>query len=86
MGEIAGRLERALDRLDAGACARCSVPWGKRLAAGFALGLARGLGMAVGFTVLGAAIVALLQRLLALGAPVIGDYLADVIRIVLERL
>ena len=49
-------------------------------------GLARGLGMAVGFTILGAALVLMLQSLAQRNLPVIGDFLADVVRIVQRRL
>ena len=49
-------------------------------------GLARGLGMAVGFTILGAALVLMLQSLAQRNLPVIGDFLADIVRIVQRRL
>ena len=42
--------------------------------------------MAVGFATLGAMAVVLLRRLAAMNLPLIGGYLAEVIRIVLERL
>ncbi len=49
-------------------------------------GLARGMGMAIGFTVLGAALVILLQRLAQRNLPVIGDLLAQIVEIVQSRL
>ena len=49
-------------------------------------GVARGLGMAVGFTILGAALVLMLQGLAQRNLPVIGDFLADIVRIVQRRL
>ena len=49
-------------------------------------GLARGLGMAVGFTILGAALVLVLQGLAQRNLPVIGDFLADIVKIVQRRL
>ena len=49
-------------------------------------GLARGLGMAVGFTILGAALVLILQSLAQRNLPVIGDFLADIVQIVQRRL
>lgn len=52
----------------------------------FLAGIARGLGMAVGFTVLGAVVVVLLQRLVVENVPWIGDFLADVVRVVRDRL
>ena len=52
----------------------------------FLSGLARGMGMAVGFTVLGAALVILLNRLAQHNLPIIGDFLADIVEIVHKRL
>ncbi|MCH5286652.1 MAG: hypothetical protein J1E43_04450 [Christensenellaceae bacterium] len=49
-------------------------------------GLARGLGMAVGFTILGAVLVLVLQGLAQRNLPVIGDFLADIVTIVQRRL
>lgn len=51
----------------------------------FLAGLARGFGTAVGFTILGALVLYLLQRLVLLKLPVIGDFIADLVRLVLER-
>jgi len=83
---IAARLERSLERLSLEEYLRYSVSWRRQLAVNFVGGLARGAGMAAGFTLLGAMVVALLRRLMAMNVPVIGGYLAEVIRIVLERL
>ena len=49
-------------------------------------GLARGLGMAVGFTILGAVLVIVLQRLASRNLPVIGDFLAEIVSVVQRRL
>ena len=49
-------------------------------------GVARGLGMAVGFTILGAALVLVLQGLAQRNLPVIGDFLAQIVQIVQRRL
>ena len=45
-------------------------------------GIARGIGIALGFTVFAATIVYILQKLGALDLPIIGDYIADLVRIV----
>lgn len=45
-------------------------------------GIARGVGIALGFTVFAATIVYLLRLLGALDLPIIGDYIADLVRIV----
>ena len=52
----------------------------------FVSGLFRGMGMAVGFTILGAVLVVLLQALAQRNLPVIGDFLAQIVAIVQSRL
>jgi hypothetical protein len=52
----------------------------------FLAGLWRGLGIAVGFSILGAIVIALLQRLALENLPGIGDFLADVVRMVQRKL
>lgn len=49
-------------------------------------GVARGLGMAVGFTLLGAIVIYLLQRLVLLNLPVIGDFIADLVKLVQDQI
>jgi hypothetical protein len=49
-------------------------------------GLARGLGMAVGFTILGAIVILVLQNLAARNLPVIGDFLAKLVTLVQDKL
>lgn len=45
-------------------------------------GIARGVGMAVGFTILGAMLVLVLQDLARRNLPLIGDALAEIVRVV----
>jgi hypothetical protein len=52
----------------------------------FFAGLARGIGMAVGFTLLGAFLIYLLRRLEYLNIPVIGEFIAEIVKIVQEQL
>lgn len=52
----------------------------------FLAGLARGLGTAVGFTLLGALVLYILQRLVLLNLPLIGDFIAELVRIVNQQL
>lgn len=52
----------------------------------FVAGLARGLGMAIGFSILGAIVILLLQRLAILNLPVIGEFLAEIVRMVQHEL
>ena len=49
-------------------------------------GILRGMGSAIGFTILGAALVWLLQALAQRNLPVIGDFLADIVNVVQRRL
>lgn len=52
----------------------------------FLSGAARGFGLAIGFTVLGAAAIALLQRLIVESMPNISAFLADMIRIIQTKI
>ena len=49
-------------------------------------GVMRGLGTAIGFTILGAVLVWLLQGLAQRNLPVIGDFLAEIVGLVQRRL
>lgn len=49
-------------------------------------GMVRGLGTAIGFTILGAVLVWLLQGLAQRNLPVIGDFLAEIVSLVQRRL
>lgn len=48
----------------------------------FILGIFRGLGTAVGFTLLGALVVYLLQALAKSSIPLIGDFISEIVKIV----
>lgn len=52
----------------------------------FVGGLARGLGVAVGFTLLGALVLYLLQQSFLNNLPVIGEFIADLVEIANDRL
>ena len=49
-------------------------------------GIARGFGTAIGFTLLGAFVIYLLQRMVVLRLPIIGTFIADIIKIVQKQL
>ncbi|WP_157279948.1 DUF5665 domain-containing protein [Paenibacillus swuensis] len=49
-------------------------------------GTARGIGYGIGFTFFAAVSVVLLQKLGALNLPIIGDFIADIVRIVQAQL
>lgn len=48
----------------------------------FISGIARGFGMAIGFAILGAILILILQRLVSLNLPLIGDFIAELVKIV----
>lgn len=58
----------------------------KQFKVNFMAGLARGFGAAVGFSILGAVIIAILQRLVTTNIPVIGGFLADIVRMIMNRI
>jgi len=45
-------------------------------------GIAKGIGIGIGFTIITAVIIMLLQRIVTLNIPVIGEYIGDIIDIV----
>jgi hypothetical protein len=52
------------------------------IALNFFAGIARGLGLAVGFTILGALILYFLQRLVILNLPIIGGVINEIVKLV----
>jgi hypothetical protein len=52
----------------------------------FVAGLARGFGMAVGFTILGGVIIYFLRYLVLLNLPIIGNFISELVRIVQNNL
>ncbi|MCL6612286.1 MAG: DUF5665 domain-containing protein [Peptococcaceae bacterium] len=60
-------------------------PW-RLLWVNFVSGIARGLGIAVGFVILGAVIIIILQRLVDLNLPLIGGFIADMVEIVRQQM
>ncbi len=58
----------------------------RMLWANFLGGIARGVGMAIGFTILGAVLLYLLREAVKLNLPLIGQFIAELVRIVQENL
>ncbi len=58
----------------------------KVLYVNFLGGLARGFGMAIGFTLLGAFVIYILQRMVILKLPIIGTFIADIVEIVQKQI
>jgi hypothetical protein len=52
----------------------------------FLLGIARGFGSAVGFTVLAAIVIYILQKIVLLNMPIIGSFIANIVEIVQREL
>lgn len=59
---------------------------GRMLFKNFISGVARGFGIAVGFTIIGAFFVYVLTRLASLNLPIIGEFVAQLVRIVEQQL
>lgn len=49
-------------------------------------GIARGVGVGIGITLISAILIYFLQRLIRLNIPVVGDYIADIVSIVQKSL
>ncbi len=60
-------------------------PW-RMLGMNFLLGVMRGFGFAVGFTIVGAVFLYFMSRIAALNLPVVGEFVAEIARIVQEEL
>lgn len=52
----------------------------------FMSGVARGVGAAIGFALLGALLLYILQRLMLLNLPIIGDFIAQLVELVQARM
>lgn len=60
--------------------------WKRRLAMDFLSGVVRGIGFSVGFSILGALLIYILRNMALANLPVIGRFLADLVRIVENNL
>ena len=58
----------------------------KRMVQNFIFGMAKGFGMAIGFTVLGAVTILILQYVVKLNLPFIGGFIADIVLLVQSNL
>jgi len=56
-------------------------PW-RLMYINFIAGLARGVGIAIGFTILGAMVLYFLRILVMLNLPLIGNFIAEIVRMV----
>jgi len=86
---IEERLERfiaAAERMRLDEYVRFESDRGRRIRDAFFQGVARGLGIMVGFAVLGAVAAMILQDLARRNLPLIGDFLAQVVKLVRIRI
>ncbi len=60
-------------------------PW-RLMLINFAAGVARGLGLAVGFTILGAVLIYIIRQLALLNLPVIGKLIVEIVRMVQQQI
>lgn len=60
-------------------------PW-RLMLINFAAGVARGLGLAIGFTILGAILIYIIRELALLNLPVIGKLIAEIVRMVQQEI
>ena len=83
------RIERIIDaaeRMKLAEYVRYQTDRKRRLRDAFFEGVLRGLGFMVGFSMLGALVIYLLQGLAHQNLPLIGDYVAKVVMLVESRL
>lgn len=52
----------------------------------FLVGIARGFGTAIGFTILAAVVVYIMQKIVVFNMPVIGNFIADLVKIVQQEI
>ena len=86
LDERVERLIDAAERMRLGEYVRYHSNRKARLRDAFLEGVLRGLGFMVGFSMVGALVVFILQALVHANIPVIGDYLAEVIMLVESRI
>ena len=82
---VADRLERIAQRMEhmhLEAYLRYVRNWRKRLWMDFLSGVFRGIGFSVGFSILGALLIYVLRNIALANLPVIGRFLAELVRIV----
>lgn len=85
MAEHLQELVAHLERMNIGEYVQMLQDSKKVIYINFIAGLARGIGMAVGFTILGALVVYMLKQIVLLNLPIISEFIANIVRMVTER-
>ena len=80
------RIVRQMEQLRLDAYLRYVGNWRRRLAGEFLSGVVRGVGFSIGFTLIIAMFLYLLRNMALANLPGIGEFVADVIRIVERNL
>jgi len=75
-------LSQRIEQMHLDAYLRYVHDWRRRLFFDFLSGVARGIGFSVGFSILGALLLYLLRNMALANLPVIGRFLAELVRIV----
>ena len=78
------RISAQLTQIEKSLPPRCT--WKRRLFLDLVGGVARGVGFSIGFTVLGALLLYVLQHIALANLPIIGKFLAELVRIVESNL
>jgi len=89
LDSVLHRFERWIQRMEMmhlDAYLRYVHDWRRRLIFDFLSGVARGVGFSVGFSILGALLLYLLRNMALSNLPVIGRFLAELVRIVENNL
>ena len=79
------RLEKAAERMEMlhiDAYLRYIRNWRRRFLMDFLSGIVRGIGFSVGFSILGALLIYILRNIALANLPLIGRFLAELVRIV----
>lgn len=80
LGEKIDELARGMEKMNLAEYVQMLENPKRLLYLNFLMGLARGFGMAIGFTILAAGVVWFLQRLMVLNLPLIGDFIAEIVK------
>lgn len=89
LGWLIRRLERValrMEQLHLDDYLRYAENWRRHLMMQFLSGVVRGIGFSIGFTILGALLLYLLRNMALANLPVIGRFLAELVRIVENNL
>lgn len=82
LAKVMDNLSIMLERTNIDAYVQLLQRPGRMLLLNFSSGLARGFGMAIGFTILGAIVLLILQRIMMMNLPLIGNIVADIVKTV----